>query len=120
MGWIKGGVEELYSMAVIICHVACEMATDRALADAFEQLGNDALEQVIRRRIKSNRMGTEETRKLYTSLTGDKIEGQGFWQAYKESITRRDRIAHEGTLVSKEDAEETHAATSELVKHLGQ
>ncbi len=118
--WIKGDVEALHSMAVIICHVARELATDRALSSAFQKLGNAALKQVIRKRIKSNRMGTPETRKLYTSLTGDKIEDQGFWQDYQESIKRRDNVAHNGILVSKKEAEQTHATTSELVRHLGQ
>jgi hypothetical protein len=78
--WIREDVEELYSMAVIVCHVACEVATERAMDAAFRTLGNELLEKVIRKRIRSNRMGTEETRKLYTALTGDgHVRQCGVW-----------------------------------------
>lgn len=117
--WIGGNVRELYSMAVVICHVACEIATDRALEAAFGQLGNKALEVAVRKRIRSNRMGRREVHRLYNALTGRNIENESFWSKYKESIDRRDSIAHEGALVSREEAKETHAAATQLVRYLG-
>jgi hypothetical protein len=57
-------------------------------------------------------------RKLYTALTGDDLANAPFWQAFKASAERRNKIVHSSVAVTKADAEESHLATNALVVHL--
>ncbi|MCK4394913.1 hypothetical protein KAX17_18595 [Candidatus Bipolaricaulota bacterium] len=117
---IDKDIKELQSMAVILCHVASEIATDRALMASFEKNKIGHLKETICSRFRSRRLANKEIRKLYTGLTGDDIAKATFWPDYQDSVQRRDDITHRGILVSKADAEKSHAAATELVKHLEQ
>jgi uncharacterized Zn finger protein (UPF0148 family) len=117
---IDSDIDGLPAMAVILCHAACEIATDRALEAGFKANQIEHLHETIRKRFRSNRMGTKETHQLYTALTGDDIKNTPFWKQYTASIKRRDEIAHSGRMIGKDEAEETHKAATALVKHLCQ
>lgn len=118
--YITEGKDGLLSMAVILCHVACEIASERALSAAFAGRGISDLQDVVCRRFRSTRVANEEVHKLYTSLSGDDIAQAPFWAEYIESTKLRDGIAHEGKSASRNDAERAHKAATGLVSHLDQ
>jgi hypothetical protein len=57
-------------------------------------------------------------RKLYNAVTGDEIQKQAFWQAFKESATRRNQAVHKGRIITEADAKASFQAASDLVAYL--
>ena len=116
--WIDGTVNELYSMAIIVCHAACEIATERAFDRAFGGLSNDSLETILRKRIERKNIDNEEVRKLFDALTGGDLASEPFWPRYMDSVERRNAVAHRAKLFTQDEARETHKAATALVNHL--
>jgi hypothetical protein len=108
-----------YGTAILVAHVACEVATDRTLTDAFKNRGIPDLEDAVTRLLSGNNLGNERIRRLYTALTGDDVANAPFWQKFTESAKRRNNIAHKGALASEAEAEDSYAAARDLVNHLG-
>ena len=50
-------------------------------------------------------LANNRVRKLYTALTGDQVEKASFWQAFKTSAERRNKIVHSTIPVTKPNAE---------------
>jgi hypothetical protein len=63
-------------------------------------------------------LAKERNRNLYNALVGRKIQDEPFWQAFKVSATRRNKIMHEGASATKEEAEQTYGAAGELIAYL--
>lgn len=110
--------ENRFEIAVVVCHLACEIATERALSTAFESKGLQYLEGAVEELLNGYNLSNDRIRKLYTALTGDAIEVQTFWPHFKESAKRRNEIMHKGRRVKKSEAESSHTAASALVSHL--
>ena len=110
--------EGQYSVAVVVAHMACEIATERAMAEGFRTRNIADLEEPVEEMLNGYNLANDRLRKLYIALTGDEIHLQSFWSKFRESATRRNRIMHAGTIVSKEEADESLRATSALVEHL--
>jgi hypothetical protein len=106
--------EGQFALAVIVCHMACEVATEQSLS---------ALEEAAGKFLSGYNLANKKNRKLYMALTGDHIEQQPFWPKFKASADRRNAIVH-GELrvgqVPQGDAEESFKAVSDLVGHLKQ
>src|SRR5258708_11603512 len=83
-----------YSIAVIVAHMACEVAVARKMSGALATRGVADLQNPIFDLLPGYNLGNERTRKLYTSLTGDEVHLQDFWKAFKESATPRNTIIH--------------------------
>jgi hypothetical protein len=111
--------DEQYSVAVIVAHMACEVAAARKMSGAFAARGVADLQDPVFDLLAGYNLGNERTRKLYTSLTGDEIQKQAFWPAFKKSADQRNTIIHRGTKASKAEAEQSLAATAAFVQHLG-
>ena len=117
----KGLIDDKqYGISVIVAHMACEVATERALSSAFASKGIQELKKPILDFANGFNLAKDRNRKLYTALTGDNIEEQSFWQAFTESATRRNKIIHEGKIINQEDAEKSYDAASQLISHLNQ
>src|SRR6266511_1913279 len=86
--------EGQFSLAVIVCHMACEVAAERSLSAAFAKKGLQDLGKAVDEFLNGYNLAAERNRKLYTALTGDHIEQQPFWPKFKESATRRNDIVH--------------------------
>ena len=108
-----------FSISVVVAHIACEVATDRTFSEAFKAKDIEYLEEPIEKLLSGNNLGNDKTRRLYTALTGDSIQNQPFWSRFTSSATRRNKIAHNGAVIDKADAEESLAAAREFVGHLG-
>lgn len=105
-------------IAVVVLHMACEVAVERTLSEAFVKKGIQYLEESIEALLNGYNLSSDRLRKLYTALTGDAIEKQSFWPKFKESASRRNGIIHKGKIVSQAEAEESFKAVSELIVHL--
>jgi hypothetical protein len=101
------------SIAVVVAHMACEIAVERCLTVK-------GLDAASREKLNGYNLAAKnkKVRHLYTSLTGDKIQSQAFWQDFKKSACRRNRIMHAGLIVGKSEADKSHRATRSLVAYL--
>lgn len=109
-----------YGISVVVAHMACEISVERALSTAFALKGLQYLEDPVLDFLNGYNLAFERNRKLYTALTGDRIELQTFWSAFKESATRRNKIIHGGSHIVQAEAESSYRAASELISHLKQ
>jgi hypothetical protein len=107
-----------YSIAVVVAHMACEVAVERALAKAYTAKGVNYLEDAVGDLLPGYNLANDRVRKLYTALTGKDPTGQGYWPAFKASATRRNRAVHEGTFATQADAQDTLNVTSAIVSYL--
>lgn len=110
--------QNYFSIAVIVSHMACEVATERILSQSFASKSIQNLEEPVTELLNGYNLANDKIRKLYTALTGDTIEKQPFWPNFKESAKRRNQIMHRGAIVGKTEAEESFTASSALVTHL--
>jgi hypothetical protein len=107
-----------FGVAVVVAHMACEIATERTLSEAFAAKGIPDLEVAVRDFFSGNSLGNDRIRKLYTALTGDDIAKAPFWQKFKLSAQKRGSIAHSSITVTKAEAEDSYIAARDLVAHL--
>lgn len=107
-----------FGIAVVVAHVACEVATERTLTDAFAARGVSYLEDSVTELLSGYSLANDRIRKLYRALTGDQIEQAPFWAKFKASATRRNNVVHSSASVTKADANESHQAATDLVDHM--
>jgi hypothetical protein len=106
------------SISVVVAHMACEVATARALTVAFEKNEIGYLEDAVGEFLSGYSLSNERLRKLYTALTGDAIQKEKFWERFKTSAGRRNSIAHYGDIVDAAAAEDTLAIAKDYVAHV--
>jgi hypothetical protein len=107
-----------FGIAIVVAHMACEIATERSLSEAFVAKGLPYLEDLVTEFFNGYNLANDRIRKLYTTLTGDEVEKAIFWQKFKQSAKRRNKIAHTAVTVTEAEAKESHAAAKDLVAHL--
>lgn len=110
--------EGQFSIAVVVAHMACEIATERSLSESFNRKGLKYLEEPIYEFLNGYNLANDKIRKLYTALTGDEIQKQPFWEKFKNSARCRNHIVHEGITVKKAEAENSFEAARDLITHL--
>ncbi len=109
----------LYGIAIIVLHIACEIATDRALSDSFAKRGIQDLEDPVCKLFRGYNLNNDNIRNLYTALTGDDIQIQPFWQKFKKSAELRNDIIHKGwNVTDKIEVEESYDAVKAFLAHL--
>jgi len=107
-----------FDIAVVVAHMACEIATERSLSEAYAAKGLQYLEDAVDDLLNGYNLSNKRNRKLYAALTGDAIEKQPFWSNFCESATRRNQVVHKGKLMTKAEAEESYRAADSFVSHL--
>ena len=110
--------EDEFGIAVVVAHMACEIASERSLSEAFGAKGLQYFEDWVNGLNLGYNLANERIRSLYTALTGDEIQKEAFWEQFKESARRRNRIMHRGLIVAKAEAEDLHKAATDIVTHL--
>jgi hypothetical protein len=105
------------SIAVVVAHMACEVATEQKLSEAFATKGLQYLEAAVTDFLNGYNLASDKNRKLYVALTGDEVHNAGFWPKFKASATRRNKIIHEGLNVDKAAAEDSYQAADNLLVH---
>jgi hypothetical protein len=107
-----------FSIAVVVAHMACEIGAERALLRAFAGKDIGYLEESIEDLLPGYNLANDRVRNLYNAVTGSELQKQSFWQAFKESATRRNQAVHKGKIVTKAEAEASLKAASDLVAFL--
>jgi phage FluMu protein Com len=107
-----------HSIATVVAHMACEISAERALSSAYAAKDIGYLEESVRAFMNGYNLATERNRDLYVALSGKRVQDQPFWQAFKDSAVRRNRAVHGSVLVSKDEAEASYRAASDLVAYL--
>lgn len=110
--------DKLCGLATIMAHLACEIAVERSLSDAFARKGIQSIEESVADILNGYDLSNDKVRKLYSSLTGDEIREQPFWERFLRSAKRRDNIVRKGLIVGRTDAEESIAAADGFLAHL--
>jgi hypothetical protein len=109
--------QEQFSIAVVVVHMACEVATEQKLSEAFTTKGLQYLTEIVMESLNGYNLSSERIRKIYVALTGDEVHNADFWSKFKESATRRNRIMHDGLIVDKAAAQESYKAADDLLVH---
>ncbi len=110
---------EQYGVAILVAHMACEIAIERKLSDAFKSRGIEDLQESFYGFLNGFSVGNERLRRLYVDVTGDKIHEQPFWLEFKKSVERRNAVMHKGKMVQAQDSRDSIEAARALVIHLG-
>lgn len=110
--------DKLCGLATIMAHLACEVAIERTLSDAFARKGIQSLEETVADILNGYNLANDKVRKLYSSLTGDEIQERPFWGGFLRSAKRRDNVIRKGLIVGRTDAEESITAASDFLAHL--
>jgi hypothetical protein len=108
-----------YGVAVVVAHIACEVAVQRAFDRAFLARGVQYLQDSVMDFCSGFNLDNRRIRRLYTALTDDDIGAQPFWAAFSASATRRNRMVHEGSVPSAQDAAESLRAVEAFLTHIG-
>lgn len=106
-----------FSVAIVVVHMACEIATERALSNAFVTKGVDYLKDWAVKNLGYN-LNNDRVHSLYTRLTGDAVNQTSFWSGFETSSKLRNDIIHAGVIASKQNAEDSLHAGESLVAHL--
>jgi hypothetical protein len=109
-----------FSLAVIVAHTACEIATERRLFELLAAKGTQYLEDWVRSALSGGyNLSNDRVRGLYTTLTGDEVQkDQPFWKDFTDSVKRRNDIVHRGNVVEKVHAEESYKTANDLLARL--
>ena len=75
-----------YGISIVVAHMACEVATERALSEAFLVNGVMHLEEAVLAYVNGFSLANGRNQKLYTALTGDAIQTQAFWPSFKKGF----------------------------------
>jgi len=101
-----------YSLAVIVAHMACEMAVERVVAEVTAGVSRSP-------KMHGYNLGNETNLTIYTRLTGDEIQNRtSFWGKFEKSANRRNNIVHNRLIPSPEEAAESLVATTALIRYL--
>jgi hypothetical protein len=107
-----------FSIAIIVAHMACEIATERTISEAFTQKGIEYLQDPVYKLLNGFNLNNDQVRSLYNVLTGDQIQGRPFWDKFKESAARRNRIIRNSLTVGKLEAEESINVAHTMISYL--
>jgi hypothetical protein len=98
--------------------MACEIAAEQAIDEAFKRSGQDHLADAVTAYMNGYNLANEKHRALYNALTRREIQTQSFWERFKASATRRNNIVHNGGSATKEEAESSNKMARELIAYL--
>lgn len=106
-------------LAVILAHAACDIQTEHSLPELL--LKNDVphlCESVLKALGQQVSLHIDKTAGIFTALSNDNPRKQSWWGDWKESLTRRNRVAHGGRLVPHAEVLETVEVCRKYVEHV--
>jgi len=101
-----------------MAHQACEIASERTIARALAGNKHESTKEIEKSLSSGYNLTNDQTRNLYTTLTGDDIQKQPFWQQFKEFAALRNQIVHGYKTASRSEAEAALEAATNMVNHL--
>lgn len=112
--------QEEYSIAVVVAHMACEVAVERVVSVAMVDKGLDFLKKAGISLLNGYSLANRSNLKLYVALTGDTINKAEFWEEFMASAGLRNKIVHGVKTATKEHAQASILAADAFVAHLSQ
>ena len=106
-------------VAVVTALMACETATERALAYWIQKRGIPDLESAMSDLLSSYSLANEKIRALYVALSGDKIQDASFWPQFKAAAKLRGDVVHSGKRATPDQASAAVTAAEAFVHHIG-
>jgi hypothetical protein len=108
-------------IAVIMAQTAWEVATEELLSQLlrYENLPTKVAAWIRKRIGRGSTFKNDAYYGLYLALSGDKLKEneQALWQAYKASVDVRNKIIHEGSHASEEQAKTACDIADKLIHH---
>ena len=95
-----------YRMAVILAHAACDLETEDALNTLIGLREIDDLRDALFDAMGAPQISlhNDRVRGLYTALSEDNPTTAPWWSQWRDSIKRRNEVAHKGTEVTRAEA----------------
>ena len=107
-----------FGIAIVVAHMGCEVAVERAMPAAFSSKQISYLEDPISEFLNGYNLGNTRNRKLFSALTGNDVEKQTFWGAFSQSAVRRNKMMHAGHIANESEANETLNACESLIANI--
>jgi hypothetical protein len=107
-----------HEAAIAMAQTACEVCTETMLQALFRINGITYLVEPVGNLLPSYNLANERVRKLYMAISGDPIQDESFWNAFKLHTKRRHEVVHGGRGAEPWESEESVEAVSAVVAHL--
>lgn len=105
-----------HGWAVVAAQTACELRGRTALAELAARHG--ALGELAERSAGGANPANERVRRTLAALSGRDPADEPWWPAFLAHAQRRNRVVHEGAVVSEQDAASSLDACAVLLAHL--
>jgi hypothetical protein len=105
--------------AVVMAQTACEVCMEVVLTDVLrERVHDHDIADFITGSLRNYNPKTDNVKKLYELLFGDRVQGASFWPSFLEHVKRRNNIVHRGQAATPQDADESIVAVDKVIRHL--
>jgi hypothetical protein len=105
--------------AVVMAQTACEVCMEVVLTDVLrERVRDHDIANFITGSLRNYNPKTDNVKKLYELLFGDRVQGASFWPSFLEHVKRRNNIVHRGQAATPQDADESIVAVDKVIRHL--
>jgi HEPN domain-containing protein len=107
-----------YEYATVAAQTACEVAIGqsmRRLMPANPAGLRKALEGFVNKQFS---LSQERVADLWSALAGEEIRQADFWSRYREHVVRRNGVMHEGSSVTRSEAEESLRVATEVCDYV--
>ncbi|CAM3485500.1 zinc ribbon domain-containing protein [Bordetella sputigena] len=109
-----------HSLAVLVAHMACEVATSRVIDAAFGRSSFPHMAEAMLAFLNGYSLANPRIREFYASLTGDDVTRLPYWAKFQESARRRNDVAHTGRILKQQESQESLTATASFVLHMNE
>lgn len=107
-----------YSIAILVAHMACEVAVARCLSSSFKTKNLQYLEPSVMEFFNGYNLGNKRHLNFFTALTGYNFVTKPFWSKFMESAKRRNNVMHDAYIANENEANESIEAASALVSYI--
>lgn len=113
--------EHQYEMAVVAAHIGCEVVA-RTLIEQLDVARAERLPVRLRAfgRPRWSVSSDPGLQFLFHAATGVRVEDFALWDDYRLHVKRRNKIVHEGAVVTLDEAQASIAAADAFIEHLQQ
>ena len=108
----------LFGISIVVAHMACEVATERAFNVAWEKQACQNIKKPVMELLSGYNLKNDKISDIYIALTGDMIKETPFWQDFAVSAKLRNDIIHQGKIANSQQAVKSINAAIALIKHL--
>jgi hypothetical protein len=109
-----------YRLAVILAHAACDLETEGALNRLIEMREIEDLRDALLAVMGAPQLslGKDRVRSIYTALSQDDPAQALWWSDWRNSVERRNAVAHKGADISRQDATASVDVATKYAEHL--